>query len=241
MARIFLLSLLTFFTSFISAQNKVDIDVLSPKPSITIDGVHCNIGNTIYSCVPKTCNTVVIYEGDSIEFCTSTEIDLMIDSAYYMQWNFSGCSNYPPSFTDSFPNQTPICYHPIWNVAGNYVIDIFYNGWLSAYPTSDCWGFGPSHWIINVTVMPALGIAHNNSNPFSVDIFPNPSNGIFNLTISKPKEVEEIFVTDMLGQKILSLKNENESVVDLSSFPTGIYFLNVKTKNEMLVKKIARE
>ena len=238
--KIFLLSSFLFFSIRFPAQNNVVIDVQSPKPSITIDGAPCLIGNLIYSCVPKTCNTVSIYQGDSIQFCTYNQIFLNTDSNYYMQWNFNGSANFPISFRDTFPNQTPICYSPIWNDTGNFIIDIYYNGWLSAYPTSDCWSYGPSHWIINVSVMPALGV-HQNNLEMNCSVFPNPGKGIFYLKVSDQGNVEEIFVTNLFGEKILELKNRNESVIDLTNYSDGIYFLNIKTKNGIVVKKIVKE
>jgi hypothetical protein len=227
-----------FLTTLLSAQSKVLVDVASPKPSITIDGVNCVIGNTIYSCMPKTCNPVTITQGDSIEFCTNQEIYLHTDSAYWMQWNFTGSSNYPQPVYDSFPSNTPICYYPKWTAAGNYTIDIFYNGWLSAYPASDCYSFGPSHWIVNVIVQTNVGIVEN-KNRFSCEIFPNPSTGIFNLTISDEAKIETVFVTDIAGKKIKEPVKKNE--IDLSAYPAGIYFLNIATEDGSAVKKLIRE
>ncbi|MDQ3108265.1 MAG: T9SS type A sorting domain-containing protein [Bacteroidota bacterium] len=231
-----LLSLLFSFPFIICpAQSKVKVDIASPKPSIMIDGLNCVIGNTIYSCTPKTCTAVQITEGDSIEFCTHNEIYLNTDSAYWMQWNFTG-SSYSASFTDSFPTNTPICYFPKWNVAGIYTVDIFYNGWLSAYPTSDCWVQGPSHWIILVDVLVNTGIGSQNENASTCEIFPNPGNGIFELRFSKPETVKEIYVTDITGKEIFTLQNKTQ--INLSGYPAGIYFLNIISENGKMVKKI---
>ena len=229
-----------FLNSRLFSQPQIHSDVMSPKPSISINGFPCNIGNTIWSCATKTCDSVIITEGDSIEFCTHNEIFLNTDSNYYMQWNFNGSINYPTTFYDSFPNVTPICYDPIWNTAGNYTVEIYYNGWLSAYPYSDCWATGPSHWKINVIVELNTGIKNFPINSkLTCDIFPNPGEGIFELKISHPEQVEEIFVTDMMGRKILTV--ENESRIDLKENSSGIYFLNLKTENEVLVKKLVKE
>ncbi|CAN5373351.1 hypothetical protein BH09BAC5_BH09BAC5_10600 [soil metagenome] len=234
-----LLSVSIFISIFINAQSHVVVNVASPKPSITIDGMNCPIGNTIYSCTPKSCNPVTITEGDSIEFCTNNQIYLNTDSAYWMAWNFAGSSNYPVIVGDSFPNITPICYYPKWTVAGNYTVDIFYNGWLSAYPTSDCWSFGPSHWIIDVTVLSNTGIHSPSENNFNCDIFPNPSSGIFQLTFSNPESIKGIYITDIFGKKLFSPQNKTE--IDLSNYVAGIYLLNIERGNGNRVKKLVKE
>ncbi len=234
-----LLHLFIFTCRTLSAQSKVEVDIASPKPSILIDGVNCVIGNTIYSCTPKTCDALYIMEGDSVEFCTNNQIELNLDSAYWMQWNFTGSSNYTNAVTDSFPTNTPFCYYPKWTEAGNYTVNIFYNGWLSAYPTSDCWSAGPSHWIINVNVATNTGISTTVENDFTCEIYPNPGNGSFQLKISSPEIVKEIFVTDIYGKKIFTQQNKNQ--IDLSNFSSGIYLLNIITENGNFVKKIMRE
>jgi hypothetical protein len=237
MLKIVALFIFSFATSPLLAQSKVHVDILSPKPSITVDGVNCVIGNTIYSCVPKTCNNVTINEGDSIEFCTNNEIYLNTDTAYWMHWNFTG-SNYSSMIADTFPSNTPICYYPKWSVAGNYTVDIFYNGWLSAYPTSDCWNFGPSHWIINVDVLSNTGIS-SHENELICEIFPNPGNGIFQLKISNPEAVKSLYVTDIFGKEIFTPQDKTQ--INMTAFSPGIYLLNISTANGRIIKKIVKD
>jgi hypothetical protein len=237
------MKILLLFISFtasvlLPAQSKVQVDIASPKPSILIDGVNCVIGNTIYSCTPKTCNAMTITEGDSILFCTNNEIYLNTDSAYWMQWNFTGSNNFPSAVTNSFPSNTPICYYPIWTVAGNYTVDIFYNGWLSAYPTSDCWTFGPSHWILSVTVLSNTGITSAENN-LTCEVFPNPGNGIFQLEIPKPETIKEMYVTDIFGKEIFIANDKTQ--IDLTNYAPGIYLLNLITENGRIIKKIIKQ
>jgi hypothetical protein len=154
-----------------------------------------------------------------------------------MQWNFTG-SNYSTMLADSFPSNTPICYYPRWDVAGIYDVHIFYNGWLSAYPTSDCWSSGPSHWIITVDVLSTTGIKPL-TEELICEVFPNPGNGIFNLKISNPENVRAIYLTDICGKEILIPNDKTQ--IDLANFPAGIYLLNICTANGNTVKKIVKE
>src|SRR5574340_911862 len=108
----FLFSTCLIFSVALAAQSKVELDVLSPKPTLLINGNICHIDNTIWSCVTKTCDSLVIMQHDSVEFCTSTEINLNTDSTYWLKWMFSGCSNFPVPEYDSFPTNTPFCDYP---------------------------------------------------------------------------------------------------------------------------------
>jgi PKD repeat protein len=70
-----------------------------------------------------------------------------------------------------------------------------------------------------------------------VRVFPNPTSGLFNFSCSIiPKE---IFITDIIGQRIITIPKIN--AIDISSFPSGVYFLNVKTEKGTFVRKIIKE
>ncbi|MCG2429977.1 T9SS type A sorting domain-containing protein [Aequorivita xiaoshiensis] len=70
-----------------------------------------------------------------------------------------------------------------------------------------------------------LGIAEENISPITV--FPNPSNGVFNLKnqkfINSPFTVNDINGRTLLSGNFLGAENR----VDLSSFSTGMYFLKI--------------
>ena len=59
------------------------------------------------------------------------------------------------------------------------------------------------------------------------DVFPNPSNNVFNFT-SKDNPISSIQIVDMLGKVVLSrTANQNEVNVDASGLTSGVYFANV--------------
>lgn len=72
-----------------------------------------------------------------------------------------------------------------------------------------------------------------NTNP-SLLISPNPTNGVFTITTEKEK-ISAIEIYNLLGDKIYSTSNPQ---IDLSSQPNGIYFLQIKTKEGNISKKI---
>ncbi|MEW6469095.1 MAG: T9SS type A sorting domain-containing protein [Bacteroidota bacterium] len=222
------LLLLFFLPGYLLAQKTNGPDnALGAKPIISVNGITCNILNQQFSCTPRVCDAVLIAAGDSIEFCTVANISLTTDTNYYMQWNFNGSSSHTIAIYDSFPTATPICYYPKWSVAGDYTVDIFYNGWLSAYPYSDCWAFGPSHWIINVQVIPTgvTGIGSGTIAP----LYPNPGDENVTVTYSVDQDAE-LQITDISGKTMLIRKlyaAERLATVNCSSLDEGVYFCRI--------------
>ena len=74
----------------------------------------------------------------------------------------------------------------------------------------------------------------------SLSVFPNPANGSF--TIKLPQQVFDMEIFDLTGRKILSQTNvKEETVINCARWQHGVYFLEVKTGNEQLRRKIIRE
>ena len=86
----------------------------------------------------------------------------------------------------------------------------------------------------------SLGIDNKQSN-FS--IYPNPNQGIINIVNSNTVNIDDIIITNLLGEIIYNFKNDNSKIVSkqitLTDVSTGIYFVRVKFKDdEIVVTKI---
>ena len=73
------------------------------------------------------------------------------------------------------------------------------------------------------------------------NIYPNPTNGVFNLFIGS--QIEEQFtykVTNSLGQIIVSEKMESNKTqsIDLSGKSAGVYFVTIQGENGIKTEKI---
>lgn len=68
-----------------------------------------------------------------------------------------------------------------------------------------------------------------------VTIFPNPSNGEIN--ISTDLTVESVSLITLNGQIVLTSSSKK---LDLTTFPSGVYFLNIQTNKGIVVKKILK-
>ena len=79
----------------------------------------------------------------------------------------------------------------------------------------------------------------NESGQDVVNIFPNPSNGVFGI---EGKGVRKIEVVDAYGQMILSKETQNDfERIDLSGKADGLYLLRVVTSNGITTKQLIKK
>lgn len=75
----------------------------------------------------------------------------------------------------------------------------------------------------------------------SISISPNPSNGFFNIK-SKNNDVFTIQIYNISGQKLLRIKNVELNIdgytLNLNNLSKGIYFVSIKSKDKISVKKL---
>ena len=71
-----------------------------------------------------------------------------------------------------------------------------------------------------------------------INVYPNPNNGIFNLSFKNYNEYD-LIISDVLGKIIYTnkIKNENEKI-DLSSQPKGIYIVKLISERNIFFRKI---
>lgn len=88
-----------------------------------------------------------------------------------------------------------------------------------------------------VTVIITLSANDFNSSNFSY--YPNPTDGIITLKYEKP--ITEITVINMLGQKVLTQKDNALKVqVDLSTLPSATYFMNIISDGDTKTIKVLK-
>lgn len=75
-----------------------------------------------------------------------------------------------------------------------------------------------------------------------ISVFPNPSHEVVYIRIDKTLEDGSLTVTDLQGKVLLSRKNVKASEeVDLSSFPKGMYFVQLMKEGKVKTGKIIRQ
>ena len=88
-----------------------------------------------------------------------------------------------------------------------------------------------------------IPLSYSDSNiPLEVSVAPNPSTGLFTFT-SDLNTTVSILVYNSLGEEIIA-QPETEAKnfsIDLSQYPTGIYFVNIMEGSELTVFKLVKE
>jgi hypothetical protein len=94
---------------------------------------------------------------------------------------------------------------------------------------------------IKITFYDCTGIEENNSS-ISYSIIPNPSDGIFYLTVNGLTESAILDIYNMTGSVIYTQKIENSGfenkMIDLLSYPKGIYFVRLVSNKYSHIEKI---
>ena len=74
----------------------------------------------------------------------------------------------------------------------------------------------------------------------TVKVYPNPTNGMLNITSVEDANIEAINVFDVLGQKVFEAEglNSKTAMLNLSKLIDGIYLIEIKTENGNLMKKV---
>ncbi|CAL2093087.1 S8 family serine peptidase [Tenacibaculum sp. 190524A05c] len=74
-----------------------------------------------------------------------------------------------------------------------------------------------------------------------ISVFPNPTNELINISVNSDEfQVSDITIFDISGKMILKKRN-NSNVINVSNLSPGIYFLELKTSNDILfTKKIVK-
>ncbi|MEI7977583.1 MAG: T9SS type A sorting domain-containing protein [Bacteroidota bacterium] len=79
-------------------------------------------------------------------------------------------------------------------------------------------------------------------NKLNLEIFPNPSNGIFNVKVYNNQSIESmVSITELSGKELMNFKIENNKTdfkIDLTNQNRGIYILNISNNEGVIVKKI---
>ena len=100
--------------------------------------------------------------------------------------------------------------------------------------------------LIKTGLLTPTGVPVTSPASISMGVYPNPSQGEFNLYIENGKQTNyTVTVSDLMGKTIssqtISVSGNDNSIIDLRQQPAGIYFLNVTGEGAQKVMKLIRE
>lgn len=93
-----------------------------------------------------------------------------------------------------------------------------------------------------ISITTKISIKENQNND-GIYLYPNPisksKNGNVNLKLNSAHYFQSITIFNSIGQEIEKFNNltPNEIFINISRYPTGIYFLNIKLKDKILTRK----
>lgn len=101
---------------------------------------------------------------------------------------------------------------------------------------------GSNIWLLRITDVYDYDAVHEDSllPDNEVNITPNPTNSCITIT---GKNLKQIKVVNMLGQKVLSVQGEgNELRIDMVTLPAGVYFVTITNEEgRKCVRKVVKE
>lgn len=113
----------------------------------------------------------------------------------------------------------------------------FPNSTTFAILPCDSGNYGENH-DYNVTVTPNL--ATNTFDNAKFASFPNPVKNV--LSLAYDKNISNISVINLLGQEVLTIKNNsNEAKIDMSTLISGTYLVKILAENEVKTIKVIKE
>jgi DNA-binding beta-propeller fold protein YncE len=99
-----------------------------------------------------------------------------------------------------------------------------------------------AYMIDNSAVLPtAIREVKNAQNIFS--LYPNPTKNTLNIQFKTEIKTAEIKILNVLGEEVLSESTNNSSIAtfDVSTFSNGVYYIQVKTNNQLFTQKFIKQ
>jgi hypothetical protein len=112
---------------------------------------------------------------------------------------------------------------------------------LKAYPIGSCSDTATS--TVHITLTFPAGIGENSSAPLGFTLSPNPSSGIFTMTLTGLQNTEgTITISDLTGRSVYSEKgisgNNVTKEMNLSEIPKGTYIVKVTADQQIVTRKL---
>lgn len=131
----------------------------------------------------------------------------------------------------------------IYNTAGYYNICLTITdggGCTSTYCDSAANIYKNGNAIINVNViLSPTSIVEQVQTDKSLTIYPNPSNGQFNIINENQNKINSIEIYNTFGERIYTIRNiKQQYEIDLSSYPKGIYFVKFDNGTKIYNRKV---
>ena len=89
---------------------------------------------------------------------------------------------------------------------------------------------------VNMNCDGSVGTGLNNYQLENLNIYPNPTLG--KLNIVSADKINTLSITNIIGKELLFAKDFSANTIDLSSYESGVYFINISTDKGTHIEKI---
>jgi len=89
---------------------------------------------------------------------------------------------------------------------------------------------------VNMNCDGSVGTGLNNYQLENLNIYPNPTLGKLNIVSSD--KINTLSITNIIGKELLFAKDFSANTIDLSSYESGVYFINISTDKGTHIEKI---
>lgn len=94
---------------------------------------------------------------------------------------------------------------------------------------------------VNVTVNSCSGIVENTAGRLGVQLYPNPTSGMFELRSTATGDKATIEIYNAIGQSILLLKADQAMSIDLKAYSNGLYYVKVRDGDREEILKLIKQ
>jgi hypothetical protein len=78
-------------------------------------------------------------------------------------------------------------------------------------------------------------------NSVAINVYPNPASKVIHIT-GLNKEVEGISIVNMIGKSVMNITPGEEIInQDISTLPSGVYFINIQSTTSNIVKRFVKD
>lgn len=237
--------------------NNLFIQVLnSPQPFLGNDTALCP-GNTINLSAGSGYDT---YLWNTTE--TTSGIMVASQGLYSVEVTLGNCTgsdtiqiNYYPAQQINLGNDSTVCLEDnyILSVPATFISYLWNNGqttnsvlvnqtgnyFLQVTDTNNCIHYSDTVYF-NVPICLSVNNDYGNTNDFF--LYPNPANGKIHIKYDNfvHKQIDEIFITNILGQKIYTAKYPVtlNLFIDIASFDEGYYYVSIINNGQTITKPL---
>jgi hypothetical protein len=161
----------------------------------------------------------------NIQFYPAQNIHLGNDSTVCLEDNYT--LSVSPDYISYLWNNTQTGNTVLVNQTGNYYVQVTDSNSCTHYSDT-------VYFIVNT----CLGVYERQDNDNDLTVYPNPANNQVNILFEEV--IQEIFITDILGNKVFSSGNKQNKniIIDISDFAAGYYRVNIIMDGELISKPL---